>query len=145
MTAIINTMIFKDYINVNELRTIINNTFGNNPSITNVDTTYALMKLPFINMLINSAKVDELKYIPQKFDCDDFTAVLLGKERKQFRKTITTKPCGSAFGMVHSTKDGSGHAQCFFIDIDKKIFIIEPQTGIMFEPKQDRLYHFVYI
>lgn len=68
---------------------------------------------------------EQEKYTTEIFDCDDFSFRLMGQ--------IHTKPYSAlAFGIGWSKV----HAYNIFIDVEGQVWIVEPQTDELIDPKE---------
>jgi len=88
------------------------------------DRTYKLISKTDMTefMEYNFAKLR--KYVPETFDCDNFSAVLYGQ--------MSYVLSGFAVGIVHVKTNTGAHALNCFIDIMNTFYYIEPQTGKIF-------------
>lgn len=83
----------------------------------------------------------DIPYRLESFDCDDYAYVLMGREREWYGLN-SPSTSGSAFGWIsgdlrlHNETDWNYHAMNVFIDNNKKVWVIEPQTNEIFDPKQ---------
>jgi len=91
---------------------------------------------------INSQKVIEIyknsgllnkKYIPEKFDCDNYAQAFYVAVAESARKNRKLK-YPYAFGVVMGNIP-MPHAINWFMDEGKKVWFIEPQSGKIFKPK----------
>jgi hypothetical protein len=74
--------------------------------------------------------VDNYKYISEYFDCDDFSYALMGNLSNPKWGCLT-------FGILWTDTETGGHAVNCFIDKDRTVWIIEPQTDSIFRlPKE---------
>jgi len=64
------------------------------------------------------------KYVPEVYDCDNFSAVLYGQ--------MSYVLSGFAVGIVHVKTKTGAHALNCFIDFFHNFYYIEPQTGKVF-------------
>lgn len=72
-------------------------------------------------------RIEEIKIIKDFIFCDDYSYELMGD-------VSTWNPAG-AFGIVWGNRagDGAGHAWNFFVDENKKVKFVEPQTDTIFD------------
>jgi len=100
------------------------------------DTKYMIPRLADI---IEFLKINIFKfrqYVPDRFDCDNYSFSLMGMS--------TNVLSGYAIGIIWvNTGRGSKHALNFFIEKDKQITYIEPQTNKIFRDKNYRPYFVV--
>lgn len=87
---------------------------------------------------------DLLKYKKEVSDCDDFTLIVLGREREWYRN-IQSEGCGSSLGLVWGDlrhvgddEEPNYHAMLIFVDGDKYLWFIEPQTDEVFAELSDK-------
>ena len=89
---------------------------------------YTCPKLDIATFLVDD-KTDQQKYQTEVFDCDDFSFRLMG----QFH----TKPYSSlAFGIAWSRS----HAYNIVVVTSEGVFLIEPQSDVVFKPNSDSTY-----
>ena len=91
----------------------------------NSDENYKLVDKSTIKNLLRINPVNNRVYVPIKNDCDDYAWILMGD--------VNRWDSDLAFGIVWS----HGHAINWFIDTNKKIWYIEPQNDVIFEPRKD--------
>ncbi len=87
-----------------------------------LDRHYKLINKKEIEKFLKSDNVSFNKYKKEIYDCDDFALVLLGRIKNKFH--------GASVGLAISKT----HAFNFFIDENKKVWIIEPQTDKIINP-----------
>jgi hypothetical protein len=109
------------------------------------DTYYNLHNMEDIKRFLKETSVNLEEYKDETFDCDDFSFVLLGEERKWYRNSLkvtstSAKLKGSAFGVIWgdirqspTQTEPFWHACNMFIDENFKIWLIEPQTDMIHE------------
>jgi len=69
---------------------------------------------------------DKILYIPEWFDCDDFSVRLHGNITIPYWSAL-------AFGEIWVKKPGNvGHAVNFFVDNKRRVWIVEPQNDKIF-------------
>lgn len=127
------------------------------------DGIYMAYPLNALTTFLLHDVADKFKYKKERFDCDDFAFVVLGREREWFGQgedrihnptnvndpnandatanNDTTSAGGSTFGFVwgdirNSETDATRrpHAINFFIDDKKELWLIEPQNDRFFKP-----------
>jgi len=122
-----------------QLTTLLVKTFRCKANIVHIpDKTYGLYNMSDLNNFLKSDKVSELKYTAEGFDCDDFSAALKGREREWFCKG--EYKFGSTFGTIWGdirkpSEDDTprNHAVNYFVDEEKIVWLIEPQTDEIFQ------------
>jgi len=116
----------KEYKEIDWERTveIILDTFGWNEKyfLAISDEKFRLISLEEMKKLLAEDDTDQLPYIQEYADCDDFADVLQGSLTK---KTWTV---GIALGTIWWFTKDFGHAQNFFIDDKENLYIIESQN-----------------
>jgi hypothetical protein len=65
------------------------------------------------------------EYVPEKYDCDNYSFALMGM--------FTYLLSGHAIGIVWVETPRGAHALNFFIDENKELWYIEPQTNAIFQ------------
>jgi len=89
------------------------------------DIVYNTMSKSDMQEFLEFSFAKQRTYIKEKFDCDDFSAVLRGQAKYVLS--------GFIFGEVHVfLKDGTKHALNCFIDRNNDFYYIEPQTNEIF-------------
>lgn len=121
-----------------ELRNILQTQLNNPDRMHITDAMYGLYSMNDLKGFLESDYTDSLKYVKESFDCDNFAMVLLGHEKEWYGQGKTF--CGSCFGYLagdirksETDTERRGHAVNFFIDENKKVWLIEPQTDAIFE------------
>jgi len=111
-----------DHILLSELRDVLKKAC-NEPTIYLSDMDYALIPKSEMLRFLKRDLTDLAKYTPEYYDCDDFSFRLHG---------ALSIPAwgGIAFGIAWSTM----HAYNIFVDDERKVWIIEPQTDRLMEP-----------
>lgn len=120
-----------------EVREIIIKYFNTDANIFMADNEYGLYSLDDLKAFLKWDTTDEIKYVKEGFDCDDFADVLKGRERIWYDFSAHT--FGSTFGIVwgdvrtetEPTK-ARYHAVNYFIDDQKQVHMIEPQNDKIF-------------
>lgn len=93
-----------------------NTIYLNNPMKITTDKNYSLLTLEQMETFLKNDKLNYRKLKEESFDCDDFSFVLLGRMKQKFK--------GFAIGIMFSYD----HAYNIFIDENRIVYIIEPQT-----------------
>ena len=114
-----------------ELRTILESYFTSLPNrpkpITILsDGNYEYFKTDDIIQFLKADTTDQELYFGEGHDCDDFCVILLGNMKKWVTQTLRFQ--GSAMGIVYATLNGEHHAFNWYLDENKKIKAIEPQS-----------------
>ena len=85
-----------------------------------VDRDWVLVPDDYYRAVALASKVRDKQYIPEKRDCDNFAHSLV---------EAFNKGKGFIFGSCKGrTKSMGPHAWCFYINQDKKVRFVEPQT-----------------
>jgi hypothetical protein len=103
---------------------VILKTFGTNYKyyVFVSDMRYRLPSIGTVRKFLEDDKTDELNYILDFADCDDYAFALQGAQERHFWGK------GYAFGILWYYNERFGHAVNFFIDRDKQLWIVEPQN-----------------
>ena len=94
---------------------------------------------------------NRIPYQSEKFDCDDFARVLVGREREWFHKNKHDNKAstfGQCWGDIRNSerdKTRRPHAVNFFIDANSEFWLIEPQTDILFKPTSNSSFFFACV
>lgn len=96
------------------------------------DETYSLLSYVTAQKLYAQSGLILKKYQSEKFDCDDFSAVfkafVADKQRESWEIIYPY-----AFGLLYGNLPNP-HAINWFIDSNKTLHFMEPQTGEIFAP-----------
>lgn len=92
----------------------------NNPNLKRLDSWYAALTKEQVKDFLKSDWTNFRFYRKEKFDCDDFAIILWGKFHEKFGNCSVGFACSDT------------HAFNFFIDENRKFWIIEPQTDKIF-------------
>jgi len=94
--------------------------------LTLLDThSYGIDMKDVMRILKENPEIADMNYIANDLDCDDFAIALYGL----FNQQTLGRFC---FGLARS----KGHAFNFFIDRQKKLWIVEPQSGRIMSPAE---------
>lgn len=100
------------------------------------DATYSLVSIDDIKAFAKLDTTNLLKYKSEAFDCDDFSAVCLGRVREWYGKGSGAG--GICFGMITGdlrTNEQPDtpriHAANIYISPEKEIWIFEPQNDTL--------------
>jgi len=66
-------------------------------------------------------RTDKKEYAGEEWDCDDFARELYCRAKNHF---LEKRGLNAAFGLLWT----QGHGFNFFVDLDRKVWFIEPQT-----------------
>jgi len=122
-------------IDYNEVHTILKAEFpdawiGLSDSVYKTTTKEELMKY------INYDIIDEYHYVSEYYDCDDFSYALMG--------SLSNPEWGALpFGIMWTDVPGGAHAVNCFIDNNREVWIIEPQTDQIFSLPKDWSPYFI--
>lgn len=101
------------------------------------DREYLAYSVEKLKEFLAEDLVNKLTYRTDVLDCDDFARILQGREREWFARTSQVN-CGSTLGCVwgdlRPSEDSTQpyhHAMNFFIDNERRLFMVEPQTDSM--------------
>lgn len=132
-----------------EIREIIKEKL-NPKHIRLADGKYGCYSIDDLKKLLESNEIDEIKYIKQKFDCDDFATALLGREKKWWHSQ-DVPDVGSSFGMVHGDirkseddTESRPHAVNFLVDHEGEVWLIEPQNDKITKPTSNSTFWFTF-
>ena len=119
------------------------------------DKKYFTYTMAELKEFVASDNTDTYKYIPEQFDCDDFSLVLAGREKLWSNRVIKQRirgRCGSAFGicwgdirMDEASVVPYPHAVCCFVDITGVFWLIEPQADLIYRPTANSTFWFVWM
>jgi hypothetical protein len=117
-------------VSADQLEDLILKTFGSNYQyhVLISDEKFRAITREQVEKLLKEDDTDTLNYIPEYFDCDDFSDVWLGQ------LTRRTHDQGFALGQLWyiNEQKGFGHAVNLFCD-GQKIWIVEPQSDLIVE------------
>lgn len=104
------------------------------------DGEYFAYDVADLQAFLRLDRTNALKYRAEAFDCDDFARVLVGQERMWFR-TSNQGNRGSTLGMVwgdirpsETSTEVNAHAVNIFIDANREVWLVEPQTDQLTKP-----------
>lgn len=104
------------------------------------DRTYVAYELETLKEFLRDDVSDKLEYVSETFDCDDFARVLVGRERVWYGKRAPPGvQGGSTLGVVwgdirlNASRDPYPHAMNFFIDSERRVHLIEPQSDRIYD------------
>lgn len=121
----------KTFIKASELRQIVATQIGPYTgtvfSLYVADGDYYCPPVDDVEDVIHEAKVDQDDYIAEAHDCDDFARLLVAAFIKDAYREGLRRPA-YCFGLIFT----NGHAFNWFVDSNKNIQLVEPQTGSVF-------------
>lgn len=90
------------------------------------DNKYKTTTIDELRNYLRFDLTDKNRYVPEYYDCDDFSYALMG--------SLSNPSWGCLpFGILWTSTSNSNHAVNCFIDNNRKVWIIEPQTDAVFE------------
>ena len=116
----------KKIVDGNYIFNILNKALPTAPHIYISDNYYELCSKEDYQKFLFWDKTNEYIYIPEKFDCDDFTYRVTGNLSIPEWSTIAD---GTIWTNLHAFK--------LFIDNTGKLWFMEPQSDALFETWQD--------
>lgn len=117
-------------IDHSEIYTILKAELGEGCAIFLSDMNYWTTNIEEIKRFLSLDDSDKYNYTVEKFDCDDFSYRLMG----QFSVPGWSE---LPFGIIWvGIKDG-GHALNCFVDINREVWLIEPQNDKVFRIPKD--------
>jgi len=109
-----------------EIINLFSNQFPNTNMIIS-DSKYMLTHSELITAFLNYDKTNQMAYLKDINDCDNFAFILFGnflKEQYQVRKRLEAS---YLFGVIYGYNTTHGHTYNFYVDQDSQINCIEPQ------------------
>jgi len=115
-------------ISNDELKQILVEQLGENvKSVTTIpDSKFKLVNREHLQQWLYKNPVNKRKYVPTWHDCNTFATILKGDLDKWDSQLCT----GEVYVI---TEEGSGHAVNIFVDLNKDVYIIEPQNDSIFK------------
>ena len=114
-----------DDIDSSEVLTILSAEFPG-AKLYIADSKYKTTTKEEFMRFINNDSTDWNQYISEYYDCDDFSFSLMGH--------ISNQEWGSLpFAIVWADVPGGAHAINCFIDINREVWIVEPQSDNVFK------------
>jgi len=112
-------------IEYSELLTLLKSEFPN-AMIIWTDKYYMTAPFSEFQRFVSWSGVDKYIYVPEYYDCDDFSFALFG---------AITIPKWSAltFGIIFTETPRGAHAVNFFVDKNREVWIVEPQNDSIFK------------
>jgi hypothetical protein len=98
------------------------------------DETYSTINKKALEEFLRVNPVSERKYYTDIHDCDNFSFELNGE--------VSLWSKGGTFGVVWGNRaiDDAPHAWNFFIDENKTLWYVEPQTDELFSPSHENIW-----
>lgn len=131
-----------------EVRTILKNALRlTDAQVWLDDRDYSTYKREDLIAFLKVDNTDSYKYVKEGFDCDDFAKVMVGREKEWYE--WSQKERGSAFGIVrgdirkYAPFEYSPHAMNVYIDENRKVWLVEPQSDGWYEPNDKSTYWLV--
>ena len=124
-----------DYYDKHEVTDIVNRVFpGIYISFYHSDYLYASLDFDTLHGIWDDSGLRNYRYIPSKFDCDDFAVCLKAQASKYSYNQSLPDDKGSLCGIIWGKRtDDNGkiivHAFNFTIDPFEKVILFEPQNG----------------
>ena len=113
-----------------EVNKILQKTFDK-VSFHCADRKYKLVDMNYLKKFLKTNTINNIKYISNDFDCDDFSMLLQGD--------VTRWDSALAFGIIWgTTPSGNAHAWNWCVGNDRKIWFVEPQRDTIFLPTSEK-------
>lgn len=114
------------------------------------DNIYGLYPKSDLERFLAYDSLNKERYETEKFDCDDFSVSLMGRERAWYKQTPYSRasPLGFAFGDIRKDDQDAApffHAINIFVDENRKLWLVEPQTDAITEPTPNSSFMFVMV
>lgn len=124
-------------IDSTELRMLLQSEFPR-CQILLTDNEYKVTSFEEYQRFITCDSTDLLVYVSEFFDCDDFALRLHGN---------ITVPGWSdlAFGHMFTLTENTAHAVNVFVDIDREVWVVEPQNDHIFRCREHWKPYFIEI
>jgi hypothetical protein len=127
------------YLSGSKVRRIITRELGSKlsrgVSIHIADGEYYMPHISYVRKIVAKSRVDRLKWISNRHDCDDFAHLLKADFIKAgYRDGRRRAAC--CVGVVWGLLPGP-HAINFFIDDKQELYFIEPQTDEIYSPRDN--------
>ena len=119
-------------IHAQELKRLVLHHFPQS-SVFTTDNLYHVPEEGVMRDWLRDDNTDSYAYRPERHDCDDFSAILIGNLRKWEYENGGNHSfaVGQAFGTNGS---GEGHAYNIVVTVERFLFFIEPQSDAMVTP-----------
>ena len=116
-------------IDLNEITTILKAAFPDALLLFS-DKKYKTTSITELTRYLKHDLTDQNKYVSEYYDCDDFSYRLMGN--------ISNPLWGALpFGILWvETNEGYAHAVNVFIDDNRLVWVVEPQTDNVFKPPE---------
>lgn len=113
-----------------EIGKILQNTLGQ-VHFNWADKDYKLVDVNHLKDFLKTNTVNNIKYISNDMDCDDYSMILQGD--------ITRWDSTLAFGIIWGTTPSeNAHAWNWCVGNNKKIYFVEPQRDTIFLPTSEK-------
>jgi hypothetical protein len=122
--------LLKDDITHGEVLTILRSEFGEKCGIYLSDINYRTCDIKEIERFMKLDDTDKYKYVPCFFDCDNYSFRLMGNLSVPGWSDLT-------FGIFWCGTPNGGHALNCFVDVERTVWIIEPQNNTVFRLPDD--------
>jgi hypothetical protein len=96
-----------------------------NAAILLSDNSYKTTKKSEFERFIAEDITDQWQYVPEFFDCDDFSFSIMGQLSNPDWGALT-------FGILWTNTPNGAHAVNCFIDKDREVWILEPQNDQLY-------------
>ncbi len=97
------------------------------------DGTFRLVDTQNLGDFLASDAINGRPYVVEKHDCDDFSYELVGH--------VSGWNPDNTFGIVWGTNaNGVGHAWNFFINEERELLFVEPQSDFIFAPTVEKIW-----
>lgn len=115
------------------------------------DGSYLAYSIDALGKFLRADSTNTIKYQSEKFDCDDFARVLVGREREWFlqhQQQNRGSTLGICWGDIRNSEQDTTprpHAVNFFIDSNQDFWLVEPQTDHFFKPTSNSSFFFACV
>lgn len=113
-------------IDHSELYTILRAEFGDKCAIFLSDIDYWTTKTSEVKRFLRMDDTDKVRYQREIMDCDDFSYRLIGQFSVHGWSALP-------LGIIWVGIKENGHALNCFVDVDRKVWLIEPQNDKIFK------------
>lgn len=145
----------EEIISYDTLQVLLKDALGSNLGIITLDEQYKVLNFNTLMRFIQEDKTDQLKYLPETTDCDDFARILQGEVLKSsaLYEGKNSDGAAAAFGTLYGEISLEGdppipHAMNIAIvkiSDTLKLILIEPQTDKIYDPNNNSNYWVVVI
>jgi hypothetical protein len=113
-----------------KLKKLLDQEIGKCPMLI-TDESYTLKSKEDIELFLEKDDTDKMDYVSILFDCDDFAIRLLGS----FKVPGWSNTCLGILIIGYENEEDY-HALNVFVDLKKDVYIIEPQTDVIYPAKK---------